>query len=300
MKLRAPSRPVWTLLIAAPVILAAVAAVQVRIDTWSRSLQNRKDELFLRSGKTLKEASFGYDALLADIYWTRAVQYFGSRSAKQGEHLDLLDPLLNITTTLDPRLLIAYRFGAIFLSEPAPLGAARPDLAVNLVKKGIAANPSEWQLYSDLAFIYYWHLNDYANASAAYLEGSKIPNAPEYMKIMAARVSEKGGSLDNSLSIWEQIYQSATNPKMKQHAQEYIVGLTAQRDEQELDRLADEYHQRFGRYPDSMKELVDAGLIRGIPLDPVGYPYIFGADGQSKLDPASPVVIPAPTKVLGR
>ena len=32
----------------------------------------------------------------------------------------LLYPLLDITTTLDPRFNIAYRFGAIFLAEPYP------------------------------------------------------------------------------------------------------------------------------------------------------------------------------------
>jgi len=35
--------------------------------------------LYLPSGKTVKRLSLGYSSLMADIYWTRAVQYFGSR-----------------------------------------------------------------------------------------------------------------------------------------------------------------------------------------------------------------------------
>ena len=37
----------------------------------------------------------------------------------------LLYPLLDLTTTLDPRFTVAYRFGAIFLAEPYP-GRTRP------------------------------------------------------------------------------------------------------------------------------------------------------------------------------
>src|SRR5579863_10785994 len=60
--------------------------------------------LYLNSPKILKRASLGYDGLLADIYWTRAVQYFGGRLSRGSEHFDLLAPLLEITTTLDPHL----------------------------------------------------------------------------------------------------------------------------------------------------------------------------------------------------
>lgn len=48
-------------------------------------------------------------------------------------------------TTLDPRFDAAYRFGAIFLAEPYPDGAGRPDPAVKLLKKGVRARPERWQ-----------------------------------------------------------------------------------------------------------------------------------------------------------
>jgi len=293
-------RLVWAFIVAAPVIFVALAALQARIDEHTRSFARSKEELVLRSGAALKKASLGYDALMADIYWTRAVQYFGARSTKRDEQMGLLDPLLDITTTLDPRLVVAYRFGAIFLSEPAPIGAGRPDLGVKLVKKGIAANPNEWQLYSDLAFIYYWHLDDSPNAAATYLAGSKNPNAPEYLGIMAARVSQSGGEIETSLMIWRQIYHSTKNARMQQEAEQQIAGLTAAHDEQILNKLSDDYHQRFGRYPASSQDLVDARILPGIPADPAGLPYVFGSDGKAKLNPSSPVVIPAPKKLLGR
>lgn len=299
MTTRPQSRLVWLFAVAAPVIFLALASLQTRIDALGAS-QGQRAELFLRSGSLIKKASLGYDALMADIYWTRAVQYYGSRSTKEGQHLELLDPLLNIATTLDPRLVIAYDFGAIFLSEEQPVGAGRPDLAVKLIKKGISANPNVWQLPVDLAFIYYWHLNDYPSASAAYLQGSKVPNSPAWLPVMAAKVAERGGSVENSISIWSKILQSTQDPNLRKQAEEHLTSLHAQRDEEILDKLADDYRQRFGRYPASTKELKDAGILPGIAVDPAGFPYVFDAGGKAKLDPASPVVIEKPRRVLGR
>lgn len=58
---------------------------------------------------------------------------------------DLLHPLLDAVTTLDPRFDAAYRFGAIFLAEPYPDGAGRPEPAVKPLKKGVRARPERWQ-----------------------------------------------------------------------------------------------------------------------------------------------------------
>ena len=235
--------------------------------------------------------SLGYDSLLADIYWTRAVQYYGSRVGTEGARFELLWPLLDVATTLDPKLIVAYRFGAIFLSEPSPAGAGRTDLAIELVKRGIAANPDEWHLNADLGFLYYWRLRDYPNAAAAYLEGSKDPGAPFWLKMMAARISEKGGSLETSRLIWSQIYESSQDKTVRDKAMEMLRGLRAQEDEAQLDELAQEYQKRFGHFPASASEMRDARLLRGNPVDPAGYPYVFGADGKSSLDPQSPIVI---------
>ena len=293
------SRALWVALAGVPLLFAAIWALQTRIDAQTRTAAQEKEELLLRSPSVVRKMSLGYDSLLADIYWTRAVQYYGSRVATPNANFDLLWPLLDITTTLDPRLIVAYRFGAIFLSEPGRGGAGRTDLAVELVKRGIAANPSEWQLNADLAFLYYWRMHDYANASAAYLEGSKNPEAPPWLKMMAARIAEKGGSLETSRIIWSEIYQSTKDPKVQERAATMLRGLKAEEDEAQLDELAEEYKTRLGRYPASPSEMRDAGLLRGIPLDPAGYPYVFGPDGKSHLAAQSPVAIPSePTNPL--
>jgi hypothetical protein len=286
----------WFSLAAIAALFIAIGFLQMRIEAETRTAAQQREELLLQSGPVLKRLSLGYDSLLGDIYWTRTVQYFGGRVGNPGEKFELLWPLLDVTTTLDPKLIVAYRFGAIFLSEPMPTGADRSDLAVELVKRGVEANPNSWELSSDLGFLYYWHLKGYEKASAAYLQGSKIPNAPTWMKMMAAQVAEKGNSFSNSLAIWTELYDSTQDAKVKKNALVHLQSLRALQDTRELDKIAQQYRQQNGRYPASMKELYDRRLLQGIPRDPAGFPYTFGTAGKAELDPNSPIILPKPSE----
>jgi hypothetical protein len=287
------SRFPWKALVAIPLLLAAAAFLQSRIDARTRSEPARKEELLVTSGPLLKKLSLGYDPLLADIYWTRAVQYYGTRIGDRNAGFDLLAPLLNVTTTLDPHLIVAYRFGAIFLSEPKPTGAGRTDAAVELVKRGIAANPDAWRLNYDLGVLYYWRLKDYHNAAEAFLAASKQPGAPYMMlKLAAAGVAEKGGSIETSRMIFSELYKSTNDPKVRKMALAELRALKAQEDEMQLDHVVGEYEKRFGRKAASMQDLVNARLLPGLPVDPAGVPYVIGPDGKCRLGPKSPIGAP--------
>jgi hypothetical protein len=287
MKLRSPIAGL--LLLALPAGIISLWQLQQRIDAQRAELHQERDELVLSSGKLLQAMSLEYAPLMADIYWTRAVQYYGDKRAHEDPNFDLLWPLLDITTTLDPQLLVAYRFGSMFLSEPPARGAGRPDLGVRLVERGIQANPEYWRLYEDLGFIYYFNEKDYSKASAAFLEGSKRPHALVWMKILAATVAEKGESRETSVFLWNELYNSATDPQIKKNALMHLQLLRAQTDCEHLDAIADEYKKRTGRRPKNLRELIGEGLLPGAPVDPLGHAYVFGADGNAQLNPASPL-----------
>jgi tetratricopeptide (TPR) repeat protein len=278
------------LLLVLPGGFMGIWSLQHRIDVQRAALSEERDDVLLRSGKLVKLMSLEYAPLLADIYWTRVVQFYGNQHVRGKANLELLWPLLDITTTLDPNLLVAYRFGAVFLSQNKPSGAGRPDLAVQLIQRGIQANPDYWRLYEDLGFVYYFDMKDYQKASEAFLEGSKIPNAQLWMKVMAAKIAAEGESFATSMFLWKDIYESTTDPAVKENALMRLQLLRAQEDCRQIDLLADEYAKRFGRRPARMSELVQAGLLRGIPRDPKGYVYIFGENGKAELNLDSPLL----------
>jgi hypothetical protein len=280
----------WLLLILLPVGFAGVWQLQKHIDGQRTALHQERDELVLRSGKLLKAMSLEYAPLIADIYWTRVVQYYGDKRARHDPNFELLWPLLDVTTTLDPNLLVAYRFGSTFLSEPSPRGAGHPELGIELLERGIKANPEYWRFYEDLGFIYYFELKDYARASAAFAEGSKNPDAQIWMKIMAAKIAAEGESLQTSIFLWNEVYQTAKDPQVKENALTHLQLLSAQQDCKQLDALADEFQKRTGRRPSRVAELMQAGLLPRVPVDPAGYPYVFGPDGRAALNLDSPLL----------
>jgi len=138
------------LLVVLPLGFAGIWRLQHGIDKQLGALNEEQDQVLLRSGKMMKLMSLEYAPLMADIYWTRVVQYYGSKGERHEQNLDSLWPLLDLTTTLDPNLLPAYRFGSTFLAEARPVGAGSPERAVELIERGIHENPDYWRLYQDL------------------------------------------------------------------------------------------------------------------------------------------------------
>jgi hypothetical protein len=268
---------------------AGVWRLQEHIDTQQSAVESEDDQLMLRSSKLLKGLSLEYAPLMADIYWTRVVQYFGNKQAANQVDLRLLWPLLDVTTVLDPQLMPVYHFGSTFLSDASPRGAGRPDLAVELLERGLRANPDEWRLYYDLGFVYYFDMKDYAKASAALYEGSKNPKAFIWMKAMAAKIATEGNSTETSNFLWQDVYNTTKDPLVKQNALRHLQLLRAEDDRKQIDTVADEYQKRFGRRPVRMSELVRSGLLRGAPVDALGYPYILSEAGKAELNLNTPL-----------
>ena len=268
---------------------ALLVPAQMAIDRRMVAYRQTPEILWMPSGEILRTLSLGHNGLLADIYWTRVVQYFGRQRILRRYEYPLLAPLLDITVTLDPQLVVAYRFGGVFLSAPPPYGAGEPDKAIALLRRGIQANPQQWRLWHDLGFIYYWELKDFPAASQAYLEGSKHPNAAPWMKVMAAVIEQKGGNRETSRFLWSEIYNSTEDVTIRDNARMHLETLRALDDIEEIERRAAAFRDRTGRWPESFQELAAAGLLAGVPADPRGHPYQLQPDGKITLDPQSEI-----------
>ena len=269
---------------------AALAPIQKRIDRHqTRSSGLGGDELYVGSGETLRRLSLGHQGLLADIYWTRAVQYFGRQRLARSEDFKRLGPLLDVTTTLDPHLIIAYRFGAIFLAEKPPGGAGHPEQALQLLRRGIVANPDYWRLWQDLGFIYYWDLKDYASAARWFGAGGERPGALPWMKTLAATVAAKRGDAETSRQLWAELYRQAENDALRRSAEEHLAAFDAQDQIDKLDQALARFRESRGRPARSWQELAAAGLLAGVPKDPSGAPYRIGGDGAAHLGPGSQI-----------
>jgi len=190
-------------------IAAAAATLSARDRRYPRTVQDTR-ELYITSGDTVGRLALGFDAVLADIYWIRAVQHYGRdrRSRTYVDRYALLHPLIDITTTLDPYFATAFQFGALFLSEPLPNGPDRLDLGVALLEKGLRAEPTRWEYAQYLGFLHYWHSRDRQEAGRQFARAAAMPGAPVWLKPLAANMFIEGGDRAAARTVLESLAQS--------------------------------------------------------------------------------------------
>jgi tetratricopeptide (TPR) repeat protein len=246
------------------------------------------DELYLKPEQA-RRLSLGFNALAADWYWMRTLQYVGRKvTAHEGAipiddlsalNLNILAPLLENATTLDPQFLAAYEYGAIVLP------AVNVEAAIKLIRKGIAANPRAWRLHSYLGYIY-WQQERFQEASDAYAAGARVPGAPAWLSSMSAQMATKGGSRETARAIYQNMYRQTDDEQMKKLSLSRLLQLQSLDEMDALRALLATHRARTGTCPQAWREV--APVLRAArfqmdssaaPLDPSGVPYVFKGDG---------------------
>jgi hypothetical protein len=291
----------WTVTAALVVLLAGAVGLQIARERLEPLPLPETDGaiMYVRSPEAIRRVALTYDGLAADLYWIRAIQHYGGtkRSAEPNKAYDQLYPLLDLTTSLDPRFNIAYRFGAIFLSEPYPNGPGRPDQAIALLRKGLEAQPTRWEFAQDIGFVHYWWLRDYKAAAEWFLRGSEM-GGPNWLKPLAAVTLAQGGNRASSRQLWEQVLAGADVDWLRRQATMRLQQLAAMDHLDLLRRAAGAYEQRTGVALRSWQQLIASGVVRRVPVDPLGFQYeLDGSRGTIRLNSQSPLN-PLPVELL--
>jgi hypothetical protein len=285
---RVPSIAIGTVLGA---LLAGVVWTQGRIDARLGSFRVQDEVLYLWSGEHVRRVWSGFEGIAADLYWLRTVQYFGGqRLFARTKRFELLRPLIEITTTLDPRLEIAYRYGAVFLSEVPPIGAGRPQEGIEVLEKGARALPDSWRLRQDLGFFHYLYLGDAETSSRVLTEAADIPGAAFWLRSLAADILGRSGDRLASRRMWRQMYEQAEEGVLRANAALRLRILDALDQADHLTAAAAEFERRVGRRPSGLAELRGSGLARGPLVDPEGVAFDYDAtSGRVSVARTSPL-----------
>lgn len=282
-------------LLPAALILAAAGLVpplQDRLDVRLGARAPDPDLLYFSSPGAVRRLALGYGSLAADVYWMRAIQYYGRReeAARRPVRYKNLASLLDIATTLDPDLLDAYRAGSAFLAEPEPAGAGQPGEALRLLDKGIARHPLDWRLRFDKGFIHYIHLSDFRAAGETWLEAGRLSTSPPWMPGLAAAALSKGGAIETAKALWRHQLTESDRADVKENARGHLESLAVHEDLWTLEFLLEQYVQKTGRRAARLEDLPAAGLAGSLPADPSGTPYGYdAARGTVSLGAASRV-----------
>ena len=277
------------------VAVVAAAGALLGAAAWLQGVRERaypspavsEETLYITSSRAIRYLTAGYHALAADLYWIRTIQYYGSTKlkgveepAQEGGAYPLLFPLLDLTTSLDPRFNIAYRFGSIFLAEAPPAGPGRPDLAVALLEKGLRERPDKWEYMQDIGFVHYWWTHDFKAASDWFRKAGEVPGAPWFLRSLAATTLAEGGDRRSSRLMWESILQTAEIDWLRNEAERRLMQLAALDMIDQLQPIVDAIASRDGHPPADWTPVAQAMRWRALPADPTNTPYEIDRSGR--------------------
>lgn len=273
------------------VLLAASISLQVVRDRGWQPFTPPDGMMWIRSGDVATRLALGFDNLVSDVYWMRAVIYFGGQRRTTGvRSYDQLFPLLDLVTSLDPHFNVAYRFGAIFLAEEYPGGAGRPDQAIQLLQKGISRNPKRWEYLQDIGFIHYFWRRDFTAAADWFKRAAALEGAPSWLGPLAATTLAEGGNRQSSRKLWTELRGNTDVEWIRTTANHRLMQLDAMDAIDALNRVTQRFVARTGRAPQHWGEVAAAERWRGVPTDPTG--MLFALDqttGRVSLSEGSPL-----------
>ena len=180
---------------------------------------------YLPTSEFARLTSLGYRELAADLYWFKAVQYYGGYRLDQND-IELFSHLADLITDLDPHFTGAYRLSAIVITEDLENFAE----AKRLMEKGLRNNPDDYWLTFEMGFLHYLGGRDYTEAEKYFRLAATMPNDDRSRAArFAADAASKGGNIEASIILWRELAESSDDAYIRELAERYIRRLEEQR-----------------------------------------------------------------------
>jgi hypothetical protein len=269
----------WKRAVAALAIAGAIGWSGERLpDAPSRAAQ----DAFVPDPAFVRVAALGFDALVADYYWMRAVQVVGGPEGPAGRSQQI-GALIDVVTTLDPWVGHPYRFAALWMTDDED--AVRKANA--LLERGIAHHPDDWLNRFHLGFNHFFYFGENAEAADALAPAVGMKGAPRYLGRLVARLRSEagGGEIEAAAAFLEELLRQTDDPYKRAEYEKGLDEIEAERRARVLDAARAEFTRRNGRDIRDVAELAKGpkAVLRALPPEPHGWEWV--------LDPASGQIV---------
>jgi hypothetical protein len=266
----------WGRAVAALAIVAAIGVSQERLpDAATEAAQ----EAFVPDPGLARLAAVGFEALLADYYWMRAVQIVGSQQGPYGRSHQI-GRLIDVVTTLDPWVDHPYRFAALWMTDDA--AAVRK--ANVLLERGIEHHPDEWLNRFHLGFNHFFYFGENAEAAEVLAPAVGLKGAPRYLGRLVARLRSDagGGEIEAAAAFLRELMRQTDDPYKLAEYEKGLDEIEAERRARLLDQAREEFRRRHGRDIRVVEDLVRVPppVLRALPPEPHGWEWKLDEEGQ--------------------
>ncbi len=219
-------------------------------------------------------------ALVTDFYWIETIQAVGV--ARTQEEYRQIGDYAMLVTDLDPSFRQVYAFAGVVMPFPVGRGRwANTKESTRLLERGIEHFPDNAYLHILLAYNLTHYDRDYRHAADVLASAARIPGAPRYLGPLATRLYARSGQFDAGLELARNLAEDSEDPETRETFRERVLELELERELDLVEAAATRYRQREGRLPSAVADLIRAGDLTAVPVDPLGGEIVLHPDGHA-------------------
>lgn len=256
------------------VSFAGTSSAQRRIDVMRKDRLAGEELLYLPNERLLNSFTCGLSSVVADVLWLQCIQYT-SREFRGDFKFTWLNHMLKTITRLDPYFTDVHKWGGVFLA----MLKHDSDAGIDLLKSGIPHDPTSWELPFEIARTYVLNRHDEVNGALYMALAASTGNPPQFVVDWAKNLQQRHNLLDVERGMWLEIIENSGDPNMVQLAKRRLIEIDLREACAVLNAAAEAYAGQKGVHPLTIQDLVDAGLLRDLPRDPLGGTFFVNANG---------------------
>lgn len=242
------------------IILGTAVSVQNRYLKQIKKWRPYRDSLYLPRGEYVKLLALGYDVLLADFLWLRAIQAFGGHYMSDRNYAPVVN-LFDVITDLNPYFISAYLFGDTVIGEES----GDYNKGLELIEKGmIKTGRTTYRLGYWGGYDCVWNLKDYQRGKYFYRMALKTKDKPDYLERLLIYIDEKMGNyhiafekrvedLLRAIDNNDDILKMISSNRLKDVIKQWHIAI--------LREAAQKYKEKFGTDINDLNQLVENNLL---------------------------------------
>jgi len=263
-------------------LLAALATYALLLGPFTDYMKHKPIEEklgYLPATNVLKYCSADHREFVAASLVMKVVMYFGGMTEKQAANAINLSPdyrgmsrILHTAVQLNPYNLDAYYFAQSFLSWEVK----QYKVANDLLDYGMKYRTWDWYLPFFAGFNSAYFLKDYPKAATYYKRAGELSGSDLY-KRLAGRYLQVSGQTELAIVYLSAMEKGERNPAVKKN---YQVRLEAFKQVRRIEMARNNFLKSGAKLPFTLDDLVRAGMLGSVPVDPYGGEFYLEPDGR--------------------
>lgn len=263
-------------------VVAGTFAHQFQLQTDEQRWEKEADlrPIFVPSPEAVKVGAMGFDMVVADLFWTRAVLLFVDfLGDESGDGAVWTRTVLKTVGELDPRWRTPFFYGGSMLRLLDDIEGSD-----QIFQDGMNAFPEDAYFPFSLAMNAYLHHEDLDKAVEYLQKAASLPNAPRWYRNAAAEFISRRGQRKAALKYLQEQMDNANSAQERALVESKYKSLL-------YEQVAEAIVSMQRRVEDSTgKPLASVKQLGELPPDPLGGEWFVADDGVVRSTVQDPIV----------